>query len=32
MSDVDLLGDLDGIIHLDAEVAHHALDPMASWP
>lgn len=25
-SDVDLLGDLDGIIHLDAEVAHRALD------
>ena len=31
-SDVDLLRDLDRVIHLDAEVANGALDPMASGP
>jgi hypothetical protein len=26
ISDVDFLGDLDGVVELDAEVAHGALD------
>jgi hypothetical protein len=31
-SDLDLFGDLNSIVNLNAKIANGALDPMASWP
>jgi hypothetical protein len=31
-SEIDFLGDLKGIVDLDADVANGAFDPMACWP